>query len=196
MEKIKFKFNEVYFGNNCRKSIKITNHNSWAITSKIFPSSDSHSESQESFSFLDDRCWVRPSSIWSILLSSCSTDGSLTSGSISVHGSNGSKQVSPFFSAFVPPATWNNLFPFGYGHVILEINKRFRMNWFQGSKSEFNLDLFDFFTFIKLLSYLIVIPFIKISRFSKLEFRGLPKKFRNLRNKISRSAKNLDIRGN
>ena len=53
----------------------------------------------------DNRCWIRPSSIWSILLSSCSTDGSLTIGSISAHGSNGSKQVSEFFSAFViPPA--------------------------------------------------------------------------------------------
>ena len=36
--------------------------------------------------------------------SSCSTDGSLTSGSISANGSNGSKQVSPFFSAFGIPA--------------------------------------------------------------------------------------------
>ena len=45
-----------------------------------------------------------------------------------------------------------NLFPFGCGHVILEINKPFR---FQGRKSEFNLDLFNFFTFIKLLWYLI-----------------------------------------
>ena len=58
------------------------------------------------------------------------------------------------------------------------------MNWFQGSKSEFNLDLLDFFTFIKLLSYLIGIPFIEISRFSNLEFlgnkfRGWPKNFRN-----------------
>ena len=87
-------------------------------------------------------------------------------------------------------ATWNNLFPFGSGHMMLEINKIFCMNWFRGSNSEFNLDLFDFFTFIKLLSYLITIPFIKISRFSKLElrgnkFRGWPKKFRNLQNKIS-----------
>ena len=27
-------------------------------------------------------------------------------------------------------ATWNNLFSFGCGHVIVEINKPFRMNWF------------------------------------------------------------------
>ena len=58
------------------------------------------------------------------------------------------------------PATWNNLFPFGCGHVIVEINKPFRMNRFYGSKSEFNLDLFYFSTFIKLLSYLTGIPFI------------------------------------
>ena len=51
-----------------------------------------------------------------------------------------------------------------------EINKPFHINSFQGSKSEFNLDVFDFFAFIKLLSYLIGIPFIKISRFSKLQF--------------------------
>ena len=75
------------------------------------------------------------------------------------------------------------------------------MNWFQGSKSEFNLDLLDFFTFIKLLSYLIGIPFIEISRFSNLEFlgnkfRGLSKNSRNSRNEISRFAKNLAIRGN
>ena len=38
------------------------------------------------------------------ITSSCSTDGSLTSGSISANGSNGSKQVSPFFSALVIPA--------------------------------------------------------------------------------------------
>ena len=94
-----------------------------------------------------------------------------------------------------------NLFPFGCGHVILEINKPFHMNQFQCSKSEFNLDLFDFFTFIKLLSYLIGILFIKISRFSKLEFfrnkfRGWPNRFRNSQNETSRLAKNLDIRGN
>ena len=104
MEKTKFKFTEVYFGNNCRKSMKITNHNSWAITSKIFPSSNSHSESQESFSFSDDRYWIRPSSILRILLSSCSTDGSLAGGSISANGFNCTKQVSPFFSGFVIPA--------------------------------------------------------------------------------------------
>ena len=34
------------------------------------------------------------------ITSSCSTDGSLTSGSISANGSNCSKQVSKFFSAF------------------------------------------------------------------------------------------------
>ena len=85
----------------CRKSRKIANQNYWAITSKTFPSSISHSESQESFSSLDGRCWIRPSSIWSILPSSCSTDDLLTSGSISANRSNGSKQVSPFFSAFV-----------------------------------------------------------------------------------------------
>ena len=129
--------------------------------------------------------------IWSILLSSCSTDGSLTSESISANGSNGTKQVFPFFSAFVIPAVLQspeiNLSPFGCGHVILEINKLFRMNRFPGSKSEFNRDLFDFFTFIKLLSYLIGIPLIKILRFSKLQFcgnkfRSWPKKFRNSRN--------------
>ena len=38
------------------------------------------------------------------ITSSCSTDGSLTSGSISANGSNGSKQISPFFSAFGIPA--------------------------------------------------------------------------------------------
>ena len=80
--------------------------------------------------------------------------------------------------------------------MILEINKPFRMNWFQGSKSEFNFDLLDFFTFIKLLSYLFGMPFIKISRFSELEFRGWPKNSRNLRNEISRLVKNLDIREN
>ena len=85
--------------------------------------------------------------------------------------------------------------------LILEINKPVRMNRFQDSKSEFNLNLFDFFTFIKLLSHSVGIPFIKISRFSKLEFRGnkfrgWSKNFRNSRNEISRLAKNLDIRGN
>ena len=79
--------------------------------------------------------------------------------------------------------------------MISEINKPFRVNWFQGSKSEFNFDLFDFFTFIK-LSYLIGMPFIEISRFSELEFRGWPKSFRNSRNEISRLVKNLDIREN
>ena len=111
----------------------------------------------------------------------------------------------PFFSAFVIPAALQsseiNLFPFGCGHVILEINKPFHMNRFQGSKSEFNLDLFDFFTFIKLLPYLIGIPFIKISMFSKLEFCGnkfcgWPKIFRNSQNEISRFAKSLGIRRN
>ena len=112
----------------------------------------------------------------------------------------GSKQVSPFFSAFVIPeelrATWSNLFPFGCGHVILEITKSFRMNRFKGSKSEFNLDLFDFFIFTKLLSYLIGVPFIKILRFWKLEFSGWPKNFRNSRNEIWRLTKNIDIFGN
>ena len=123
MEKIKFKFNEVYFGNNCRKSIKITNQHSWAITTKTIPSSNSRSESQESFLSSNSRCWIRPSSIWGILLSSCSTDGPLTSGSMSANGSNGSRQVSPFFNAFVipgsAPASWNNLFPFGCGYVVV-----------------------------------------------------------------------------
>ena len=41
--------------------------------------------------------------------SSCSTDGSLTSGSISANGSNGSKQVSPFFSAVMIPAALESL---------------------------------------------------------------------------------------
>ena len=91
------------------------------------------------------------------------------------------------------PVTWNNLVFF---LLILEINKPFCMNRFQGSKKEFNLDLLDFFTSIKLWSYLIGIPFIKISRFSKLESRSWPKNFRNSRNEISRLAKNLDIRGN
>ena len=132
----------------CILEIKITNHNSWAITSKISPSSNSHSESQESFSSSDDRCWIRPLSIWSMLLSSCPTDDSLTSGSISANGSNGSKQVSIFqciCDLCSAPATWNNLCPFECGHVIFEINKPFRINRFQGSKWEFNLDLFDFF---------------------------------------------------
>ena len=38
------------------------------------------------------------------ITSSFSTDGSVTSGSISANGSNGSKQVSPVFSAFGIPA--------------------------------------------------------------------------------------------
>ena len=38
------------------------------------------------------------------ITSSCSTDGSLTSGSISANRSYGSKQVSPFFSKFGIPA--------------------------------------------------------------------------------------------
>ena len=85
--------------------------------------------------------------------------------------------------------------------MILELDKPFRMNRVQGSKSEFNLDLFDFFTVIKLLLYLMGIPFMKISRFSKLEFcgnkfRGCSKNFGNSQKKISRMAKNLDIGGN
>ena len=168
----------------------------------MFPSSNFLSESQKSFSSLDDRCWIKPLSIWNILLSSYSTDGSHISESISANGSNGSTQVSQFFSAFViPPALHSpeiNLFPFGCGHVILEITKSFHMNRFQGIKSEFNLNLFDFFAFTKLLSYLIGIPFIKISKFSKLEFCGnkfcgWPKIFRNSRNEISRLTKDIEI---
>ena len=103
--------------------------NSWAITLKTHPSSNSHSESQESFSSLDDRCWIRPSSIWSILLSSCSTDGSTTNKRV--------QWLQTIFSIFKclrnicsAPATWNILFLFRCGHVIVEINKSFRMNWF------------------------------------------------------------------
>ena len=103
--------------------------NSWAITLKTHPSSNSHSESQESFSSLDDRCWIRPSSIWNILLSSCSTDGSTTNKRV--------QWLQTIFSIFKclrnicsAPATWNILFLFRCGHVIVEINKSFRMNWF------------------------------------------------------------------
>ena len=123
------------------------------MTSKAFQSSNFHSESQESFSSSEDRCWIRAWSNWSILLLSCSIDGSLTSGSISGNGSNGSKQICPFFSAFVNPKPFVikplevTCSPFRCGHVIVEISKPFRMNRFYSSKSEFNLDLFDFFTF-------------------------------------------------
>ena len=56
--KIKFK-DEGLSSMKCVLEINKNYLNSWAITSKTFPSLNSHSDSQESFSSLDDRCWMR-----------------------------------------------------------------------------------------------------------------------------------------